>query len=94
MPRLEAAGALEAVESGRTGLNVKRGAGGSWLEAAAAWPAAAAAGAPEAVAIANSEGGTGAWGNGGVVEADEARPVLASETVALLWHFFDVMCEE
>ena len=93
MPRLEAADALEAVESGRTGLNVKRGAGGSWLEAAA-WPAAAAAGAPEAVAIANSEGGTGAWGNGGVVEADEARPVLASETVALLWHFFDVMCEE
>ena len=94
MPRLEAADALEAVESGRTGLNVKRGAGGSWREAAAAWPAAAAAGAPEAVAIANSEGGTGAWGNGGVVEADEARPVLASETVALLWHFFDVMCEE
>ena len=94
MPRLEAADALEAVESGRTGLNVKRGAGGSWLEAAAPWPAAAAAGAPEAVAIANSEGGTGAWGNGGVVEADEARPVLASETVALLWHFFDVMCDE
>ena len=93
MPRLEAADALEAVESGRTGLNVKRGAGGSWLEAAA-WPAAAAAGAPEAVAIANSEGGTGAWGNGGVVEDDEARPALASETVALLWHFFDVMCDE
>ena len=89
MPRLEAADALEAVESGRTGLNVKRGAGGSWLEAAAAG-APEAAGAP----IANSEGGTGAWGNGGVVEADEARPVLASETVALLWHFFDVMCEE
>ena len=86
MPRLEAADALEAVESGRMGLNVKRGAGGGCVAAAAA--------KPEAVVIANSEGGTGAWGNGGVVEADKVRPVLASEAVALLWHFFDVMCDE
>ena len=90
MPRLEAAEALEAVESGRMGLNVKRG-----CEAALACPIAE----PEAVVIANSEGGTGAWGNGGVVEPETrslvaTRLPVASETVALLWHFFDVMCDE
>ena len=91
MPKLEAADALEAVESGRMGLNVKIGSGGG------CW-GCCCDDEPTAVVIANSEGGTGAWGNGGVVEADKARPVLrpllASETVALLWHFFDVMCDE
>ena len=83
MPKLEAADALEAVESGRMGLNVKIGGGGGCC---CCW----CGDEPTAVVIANSEGGTGAWGNGGVVEvASEAIPVAA-----LLWHFFDVMCDE
>lgn len=65
--------AEEAVESGLSGLKVsKLGGGFSLFEAV----------------IVSSEGGIGAWGNGGVLGSS------TSVEDALFWHFFDVMWDE